>query len=182
MFACLTCSKEFTPNRVRNPRTPNEAKFCSRKCFHIYRRSYQTVTNVSCANCGKEIYRNASQQANSKSGLFFCSMKCKASAQTIGGIKEIMPSHYGMAVSAYTYREKLLRSTTNKKCALCGYANIVEILHVHHIDCNRSNNELDNLQLVCPNCHEELHFKDRSGKWAMKQVGPGNSEIPPSSV
>ncbi len=26
-------------------------------------------------------------------------------------------------------------------------------LEIHHVDCDRTNNQLENLQLLCPNCH-----------------------------
>lgn len=44
------------------------------------------------------------------------------------------------------------------KCAQCGISNWMgkEIhLQVHHIDGNGYNNELSNLQLLCPNCHSQ---------------------------
>lgn len=44
------------------------------------------------------------------------------------------------------------------KCEICGisYWNNKEIIfHVHHIDGNHFNNSLDNLQLLCPNCHSQ---------------------------
>ena len=31
-----------------------------------------------------------------------------------------------------------------------------EILEVHHIDGDRSNNEPENLRIICPNCHRAL--------------------------
>lgn len=43
-----------------------------------------------------------------------------------------------------------------RKCEQCGLEEWLEKpinLEVHHIDGNRSNNSLDNLQLLCPNCH-----------------------------
>lgn len=42
------------------------------------------------------------------------------------------------------------------KCQICGltkWNNDDIMLEVHHIDGNRINNELINLQLLCPNCH-----------------------------
>jgi len=42
-------------------------------------------------------------------------------------------------------------------CEVCSYVKVPEILHVHHKDRNRSNNDLSNLQVLCPNCHCEIH-------------------------
>jgi predicted restriction endonuclease len=38
-------------------------------------------------------------------------------------------------------------------CAYCGFG-IPEILEVAHINGDRSNNEIDNLVILCPNCHK----------------------------
>ena len=45
-------------------------------------------------------------------------------------------------------REAVLREF-NHRCAICG----AERPHVHHLDENPSNNEVDNLIPLCPNCH-----------------------------
>jgi len=31
---------------------------------------------------------------------------------------------------------------------------------IHHQDRNRENNRMNNLFLLCPNCHSSLHFKN----------------------
>ena len=49
-----------------------------------------------------------------------------------------------------TYRSQLVKAVTS--CALCGYSNI-NVLEVHHIDGNHSNNAWDNIAVVCANCH-----------------------------
>jgi predicted restriction endonuclease len=38
-------------------------------------------------------------------------------------------------------------------CAYCGFG-VPEILEVAHLDGNRSNNEIGNLIILCPNCHK----------------------------
>jgi hypothetical protein len=40
-------------------------------------------------------------------------------------------------------------------CAHCGFG-IPEVLEVAHLDCQRHNNDLSNLVLLCPTCHKML--------------------------
>lgn len=61
--------------------------------------------------------------------------------------------------SQYTKVEQLKKHLIKEKghrCEMCGNIEWLGnpiILEVHHIDGNRTNNSLDNLQLLCPNCH-----------------------------
>lgn len=43
-------------------------------------------------------------------------------------------------------------------CAHCGFG-IADVLEVAHIDCDRSNNAVSNLVILCPNCHK-MHDLD----------------------
>ena len=54
-----------------------------------------------------------------------------------------------------------LLQARGKACERCGYSKY-EILQVHHKDRDRSNNELGNLELICPNCHYERHYFEKS--------------------
>lgn len=45
-------------------------------------------------------------------------------------------------------------------CERCGYNTYINILQVHHKDRNRQNNTLENLEVLCPNCHCIEHLKD----------------------
>ncbi len=47
------------------------------------------------------------------------------------------------------------------KCERCKYSN-TKILVVHHKDRDRTHNDLDNLELICPNCHHKEHYSERS--------------------
>ena len=55
---------------------------------------------------------------------------------------------------------RLLKIRGNK-CERCGFGKY-EILQIHHKDKNRNNNDLDNLELICPNCHSEEHYLEKS--------------------
>lgn len=66
--------------------------------------------------------------------------------------------------------KRILKSGRAEKCEICGInswnGNPIK-LQVHHIDGNRENNSLDNLQLLCPNCHSQTDTwcsKNRSNK------------------
>lgn len=39
------------------------------------------------------------------------------------------------------------------------------VFELHHIDGNRNNNSLDNLMILCPNCHSQTdNFRNKSRK------------------
>jgi len=38
-------------------------------------------------------------------------------------------------------------------CVHCGFG-IIDVLEIAHLDCDRSNNDLKNLAILCPNCHK----------------------------
>jgi chromosome segregation protein len=57
--------------------------------------------------------------------------------------------------------------TKQQKCERCKYSKIPEVLHVHHKDRNRNNNIIENLEVLCPTCHEEEHYNNKDGRWKM---------------
>jgi len=71
---------------------------------------------------------------------------------------------------AQTFRYIKLRLIEERggACQRCGYAK-VEILHVHHRDRNRLNNDSLNLEIICPNCHYEEHHLEKS--WLGSTLG-----------
>ena len=66
------------------------------------------------------------------------------------------------------YRHTAL-SVKNQKCERCGYDKHPEILVVHHRDRNRKNGTKENLELLCPNCHEEEHLLNNDGRFKNKK-------------
>lgn len=64
------------------------------------------------------------------------------------------PEHYGND-GITNYRVKAFQNYPHK-CSICGWDEDEDILQVHHIDENRKNGSLDNLIILCPNCHWKI--------------------------
>lgn len=132
------------------------------KDHNIKLKGYKTLTkyrivSLRCPVCEKEF----ETQENHPRQKTTCSHAC---ANTYFRSGENNPN-YREEVSS-TYRQLALRHY-KKVCNKCGYCKIPEILQVHHIDRNRRNGVLSNLEVLCPNCHQEEHFKNNDGLWAL---------------
>jgi hypothetical protein len=153
---CKFCGIKFLTRFHSN----SPANFCSRKC--LYASNTKPKTSVTCAFCKKELFKKTCSLQNSKSGLYFCNRICKESAQKLGGIKEIMPPHYGTGTDN-NYRT-LMDRTVNPICVSC-QIDKKYLLCIHHKDSNHKNDSLDNLEIVCFNCHAKRHLKFENNEW-----------------
>ena len=139
---CEFCQKAFeTTYKLRNIR-----RFCSVSCAVSSRTSY---TEIECALCGKKRMARTAKM-KSKSGLYFCSKECKNKAQR--SEKNIIPAkHYsGTGLRSYI---QIARRNYEPICVSCGYKEDSRLLDIDHIDSNRKNNDLSNLQVLCVMCH-----------------------------
>lgn len=163
---CPECDKEFIPPQKELNR--GNGKVCSKACGRKRARKVQLNAAkkarivVFCAYCKKKFTKTASKAKGAKHSIYFCCREHKDLGQRIGYIKEIQPAHYSNV--AKDYRTTAFRGRPNI-CRKCGYDKIIAVLCVHHIDRDRENNNLDNLEILCPTCHEEEHFIAKDGRW-----------------
>lgn len=131
-------------------------KYCRQSCATTHTNSLRKKIvhepNASCSYCQMTFYIDKDRKSASKSGLYFCCREHKDISQRIGGIEAIQPDHYGTTLK--DYRDIAFRHYP-KVCMRCGYDKFVV---VHHRDYNRSNNSLENLEIICPNCHALEHW------------------------
>jgi endogenous inhibitor of DNA gyrase (YacG/DUF329 family) len=99
-------------------------------------------TAYKCQHCEKEFFAAKSQNRK------FCSKEC------VGKQKQ---SVWSPAFS--TVRKVMLKRNMINECARCQYDSEPRILGVHHKDRNRLNNALENLEVLCPNCHSIEHLR-----------------------
>lgn len=112
--------------------------------------------NCECAYCKVTFYRSESQKEKSKSGLVFCCREHKDLAQRLeNNFPELW---HGSNNGCYSYR-RIAFSNYPNECHVCGYNEELGILEVHHRDSNRENNQLENLCILCPNCHRKITLR-----------------------
>lgn len=173
-LSCEQCETLFLSPRYNGPKY-RARKYCSNECRKMANPS--KIHDLVCDNCGAPFQRTQSYLKKSKSGLRFCSRKCKDEAQRLDSHNpEIHPPHYGTGEG--TYRDVAKRNHP-LRCNRCGYNEIVGILKVHHKDRNRRNNKPENLEILCPTCHDLEHFFKKDGMYSggRHKRGSGEPEI-----
>jgi hypothetical protein len=142
---CLVCSKPIYKRPIEIERNKGRV-FCGQACFGISCRK-----ETPCIVCGKPKLANRHKKT--------CSHAC-ANKNRAKIIEKAKGFHKDNVKNARALKLRLIKIRGNC-CERCGY-NKVEILQVHHKDENRKNNHLDNLELICPNCHFEQHYLEKS--------------------
>lgn len=117
-----------------------------------------TYVEIECSHCGKIVVK---RKSSIKSKYVFCDRECKEKEQVLGGLLEL--ENYK---TNNNYR-KLAFEKYGHKCNLC---DITEdyLLVVHHIDSNRNNNNIENLEVLCHNHHAFRHRQWDGEKWILR--------------
>jgi hypothetical protein len=128
---CKTCNKKF----IKNVLSTRSDAYCSLACIQRY----------PCQLCGKIITGRVSFQSRKKR---YCTKACASFVnRTLNSKMRYMPNGFARSI----------RKHGKIMCDICGIDD-VQVLCVHHIDGNRLNNSMDNLQTLCCNCHHRIHF------------------------
>lgn len=139
-----------------------------------------------CQQCGNKF--------NAYGKRKYCSIECK----TLGARKYEGETK---STNVQSYR-RIAFKNYDWKCHICGFKEDLEytkgskllkfpvILDVHHIDMDKTNNDVDNLTILCPTCHAKIH----RGIITIKRVRPfkklkvtynevfGGEQIPPNTI
>ena len=101
-----------------------------------------------CMNCSNQIKYYASQSK----GLY-CSNKCQGQYQVKTKLKE--NTHFSTAMRKYV-RDILF---VDENCSVCNtgrtWNNQPLVLQIDHINGNPKDNRIENLRVICPNCHTQ---------------------------
>jgi hypothetical protein len=141
---CKICGTPIYRRPVEIERSKGNI-YCSQACFG---KSCRTVR--TCPICGRKLVNERFKKT--------CSRACANKART--GIKYKQAGRPNKdKVKDIRALKKRVIDARGTACQRCGYAN-VDILVIHHIirRSDGGSDELENLELICPNCHAEVHF------------------------
>ena len=141
---------------------PHEKKyneFCDQSCAAKFNNPFRKVIEIrknaakpkvtkSCLNCGNEMI-------NVKASRKYCCFDCSAKHVRKVIFDQIEAGDKALYVTNY---KNYLIHTRSNKCEDCGWDKVNPKtgncpIELEHIDGNSENNSLDNLKLLCPNCH-----------------------------
>ena len=143
---CATCAEVVWKRKDQILRHKNN--FCTTKCHGLYNENYVTA---KCANCSLNIRKTVSEANRSKTGNLYCSKSCAISNNN--RLFKQLDNHPNWIGSSYR-KHALAKHGANCQNKNCPLDNIEEkMLDVHHIDGSRSNNKLENLEVLCVWCH-----------------------------
>lgn len=160
-FLCDQCGKSHSRPRKE---MREEKNFCSPKCY--YDSLGHGSIKLICSNpeCGKSFDKKRSHLNGSKSGLYFCCRVCKDIGQRLeSGLTQIHPDHYG--TDKKVDHRAIAFTIYPPCCNRCGWKEYKPVLDTHHKDGNHNNNHPDNLEILCPTCHQKEHYLSKTGRW-----------------
>jgi hypothetical protein len=166
LFCSISCEAKYTHEKNRGKKReeydanpipcewckspiPYETKasnrFCCQSCAAFFTNSkrIKKPSEYFSLDCNEPIAKKA----------MYCSQNCSFSALRKKNDAKILT---GEATNEYI-RKYLIR-TRGDSCELCGWREINPVtekcpIQMDHIDGNWQNRNLDNLRLICPNCH-----------------------------
>jgi hypothetical protein len=128
-----------------------QRKFCSHSCNALYNNALRVMNNV-CLFCGK---RGISKKRK------FCSRTCFNQYTLQTKFSQLEKGFYGSSANGIDHSrliKKYLIYKNGNKCMKCGWSEVNPVsgmvpIELEHIDGNSENNNLNNVLLLCPNCH-----------------------------
>lgn len=133
------------------------------------RRSKLLRAEKNCLDC-----KVARHEENLKNGrCFYCNRTFTELTAWLGGDLEV--TYSGRVKDPKAFVKAYLVETRGDKCQNCGFdikkKDGSSIIQMNHIDGNYLNNKIENLELLCPNCH------GLTDNWGSKNIEIGRRRM-----
>ena len=140
-FCSMKCARGFS---TKSKRQEINIKVSLKLTKNIKINNLKKIKKIiDCINCGKETFNNK-----------FCSTKCHHIYERNVALEKF--NNNGLLGKHII--KQILFEKYNYGCQKCGWNNVNPYsktlpLELHHKDNNHKNNNISNLELLCPNCH-----------------------------
>lgn len=157
---CKQCTKKLQGR--------NQKIFCSNSCSAVYNNTGKEKRKPKkCLVCGVLFKsRHASQ--------IVCSRKCMGERVSLRCREDFMAGrragYSGKNQRLAKWLRQYIKNERGTQCSRCGWdgkhpIDGLSLTEINHIDGNASNCALENLEVLCPNCHSMTHnFRSRNKK------------------
>ena len=161
MTNCLYCNKLLVKRDDESNKKFNQRKYCNISCSN--KRYTRKKLTKQCLMCKKLI----------RSYKVYCSNKCR-NHNSFGQKRMLLCFENKIYISSVRLKKLMFKfGVKQTKCECCNlelWNNKPLSLALHHIDGDKLNNRLDNLQILCPNCHSQTDNYGSKNKNICKNI------------
>ena len=155
-------------NNVYDTRNPRQ-KYCSKSCCWANVRMkngrwvYKGET-IQCKGCKKDFIQTSSQKV-------YCTIECSKIYIGKSYYQENKEKWQTPESRDRRLNYKPYRKHKKNTCELCGFVAINSCqLDVDHINGNHNDNNIENLQTLCANCHRLKTFLNKDGVYKSTKI------------
>jgi hypothetical protein len=144
MEKCKKCGNDFTPQKGLK-------SYCSLACRNSRERSEETKRKI-----GDGVLKSEKFWESVKNTKKWFDYKANAVKAKETWNKKILNADFQtLSFDRLRKRIKLEQKNRCNRCGIDSWNDKPLILELEHIDGNHSNNERNNLEAICPNCHSQ---------------------------
>ena len=145
VYICEKCGKEVTEKF-------GSGRFCSQSCANSRVRSDEVTRKISDSLKGRSATNGSFKKGHTGIG------DRKAAARKASETWKV--KRLNRTYEQLSFKEQILFDQNNK-CNICGISEWQGkpiVLEIHHKDGNHQNDDRDNVEALCPNCHSQTAF------------------------